>query len=125
MDQEEQGWDKKRILIVLIILFILGFGIYKSRNFLLGVVKNPTSTTSVKGAATKNENNSGFNAQQQVKENLQEKIDSIKQQANSLNVQDIASSSPQVQKVIQDLKGLGDLPRNQAKDACFNICKGL
>lgn len=53
------------------------------------------------------------------------RIDEIKKNINGLDAVDIASSSPQIQKVLRDIQGIKDLPANQAKEACLKICSGI
>ncbi|MBI4080334.1 MAG: hypothetical protein HY430_01025 [Candidatus Levybacteria bacterium] len=60
-----------------------------------------------------------------IKENAQERLEQIKEQVSNLSVSDMVSSSPQVDKIIKDLQGLQQYPKNQVKDACFKICEGL
>lgn len=126
--KEKKG--KKKILMGLFILFLLIVGI--------ALVKNSKINTrdlegKVKGISTLNKEdylnkaeNSDFNfLESGIKNNLQDKLNNIKNQVNNLNVSDLASSSPQLKKVIQDIEELKDLPKNQAKEACYNICKGI
>lgn len=56
---------------------------------------------------------------------IQQRLEIIKREVNSINIKEIASSSPQIQKILLDLKNLQSLPENQAREACYNICKGL
>ena len=51
-----------------------------------------------------------------------EKIESLKQDVRGLNIVEIASSSPQVQKILNDIKFLEQYPANQAKEICKKIC---
>lgn len=126
IDSTYESWSKKRIIIFLFLIIILIAFAYKIKTSLLD--KNINSFLGkVKGTNTKNEkvsqeepNNSNV-----WKGDLQEKLDSVKKQASNLNVADIASSSAQVKKLIDDLQTLQQLPRNQVKEACYNICKGL
>lgn len=56
---------------------------------------------------------------------VQTKIEELKKEAAKVDVQEIASSSPQVQKVLNDLKALENAPKNQAKQTCQQICNSL
>jgi hypothetical protein len=60
-----------------------------------------------------------------IQTTFEERLLDIREEAENIDVAEVASSSPQVQKVISDLKNLQNYPRNQAKEACFNICEGL
>lgn len=122
---KEETLDKKRIIIFLIgILLIIG-GYFGKIYFL--DKKNPLEGLSevgrVKGVSTKN--NNPPDASNFIKNGIQEKIDAIKEEATGLNVKEVASSSPQIQKVINDLKTLENVPKNQAKETCKKMCDGL
>lgn len=58
-------------------------------------------------------------------EELKEKLEGIKNQVGKLTLEDIASSSPQLQKVVNDLKTLQEYPQNQLRDACVKVCSSL
>lgn len=126
IDSTYESWSKKRIIIFFISIIILIAFAYKIKTSFLD--KNINSFLGkVKGANTKNERVSQDKTDNSsvLRGDLQEKLDSVKKQVTNLNVSDIASSSPQVKKVIEDLQFLQQLPRNQAKEACYNICKSL
>lgn len=114
------SWNKKRIIIAvfLLILLIVGGYFFKTRvldgNLLLQL-------KSVKGISTQESTNKPafkLNIQEAVKE----KINSIKQEVSGLDVVEIASSSPQVQKILNDIKSLEQYPTNQLKEICRKIC---
>lgn len=56
---------------------------------------------------------------------IEQRLEDIRKDAAKIDVLEVASSSPQVQKIIKDLRALEQYPRSQAKDICENICKGL
>ncbi len=119
---EEDSWNKKRVLIGLLVLIMLLAGLIGFKTFVLD--KNAASAPSVKGAAV----SSDLNQQSplpNIKTNVADQINTLQKEASNINLTDIATSSPQVQKVINDLKSLQDLPRNQAKDYCQQICNSL
>ncbi len=116
----EEPWDKKKIAIALMILLGLIAGLI----YFSGVYK-------VKGENTKESKAQLQKAVEgavedidvpTVKETIQEKIEEIKTDASNIDVVEVASSSPQVQKIINDIKSLENYPRNQAKDMCEKIC---
>lgn len=122
----QYSWSKKRIFVGLIILaFLIGAGYYLLKNSL--TEKNRLKFFGgVKGVVTKNEQPPlSLTGPSNLRNDLQQKLDLVKKQVNNLNVEDLASSSPQIKKVIEDLQSLQQLPRNQAKEACYNFCKGL
>lgn len=119
----EEAWDKKKIIIALVVLL----GLIASLVYFSGVYK-------VKGENTK-ESKAQFQKAVEgaiesvdaptVKETIQEKIDEIKTDASSIDVVEIASSSPQVQKIINDIKSLENYPKDQVKGMCEKICDSL
>ena len=111
-DEEiEESWNKKRVGIALIILLvIIGGLLYLLNNKFFKSGQN-TKVLSAKDV--------------KLEDMVQDQIINLKKEASNINVEEIASSSPQIRKLIDDLKALGDLPKNQVKEACLNICKGL
>lgn len=109
--------NKKRFLTIVFIIIILGLLGYSAKTFLLGGNKLNLFGKSVKGISTQK--------QETASNILQQKLADIQQQVSKLNIADIASASPQVQKLIKDLNALKDYPSNQAKDICQKICSGL
>ncbi len=116
----EQSWNKKRILIALFLITILAVGGYFFKTLTLGE-KSSQSEKSVRGISAK-EKNPVPEFKMNVQEAVKEKINSLKQEALGLNVLEIASSSPQVQKIINDIRSLEQYPANQAKEICRQIC---
>lgn len=122
--KEEIQWDKKKIFIGLVItILLIGIG-FELKSVFLGESSipikeiNQNSNAQIRGASTTDLTNG-------IKQSFADNINSIKAQAQNIDIAEIASSSPQVQKVISDLKGLKDLPKNQIKSACEKICNGL
>ncbi|MDP3726900.1 MAG: hypothetical protein Q8Q96_01125 [bacterium] len=122
---EEESWDVKKILIGILILFFLAGTAYAAKTFLFDKQKK----AAVAGISVEREkvfiptkSQSFFLPSQS---DVQQKINEIRQDVVKLNVSEIASSSPQVQKIIDDIKSLQEYPRNQAKDICQQICSGL
>ena len=117
LDLGKTFMNKKRILTIVFIIIILGLLGYSAKIFLLEKNKFNLFGKSVKGISTqKQENASNI---------LQQKLADIQQQVSKLNIADIASTSAQVQKLINDLNALKDYPANQAKEICQNICNSL
>ncbi|MBI2442513.1 MAG: hypothetical protein HYV40_01230 [Candidatus Levybacteria bacterium] len=83
----------------------------------------------VKGAQTKKEVQGESNKVEAAKERLQgtveEQLNEIKKQVVSLDPEDVVHSSPQIQKIIDDLKNLQGVPKDELKNVCENICKQL
>lgn len=112
--KEEVQWDKKKIAIFSVLFLIVGlFLLYRLIDF------NTPSTTPKPQSEIR-----GISADD-ISENVTEAISDLQEQASSLEIEEVASSSPQVQKIINDLKSIKDLPKSQLKNACENICNGL
>ena len=112
----EESWNKKRTGIALIVLLLLaGSAVYLLRNSLLLNAKSERAQNQKVLSAS----------DQNLEDIIQRQVQTIKQQAANINVEEIASSSPQIQNLINDLKALQNLPKDKAKEACYNICKGL
>lgn len=60
-----------------------------------------------------------------TKELVEQKLEEVKKQVGTLSITEIASSSPQIQKVLQDLKSLEEYPHNQVKETCLKLCGSL
>jgi len=120
MEEVSEGtWNKKRIFlgIFLLLLLIVGGYLLKTRVF----TDQSQQLKSVEGANTETnvpQPNLGANLQETVKE----KINDLKQEVSGLNIMEIASSSPQMQKVLNDIKDLQQYPTNQVKELCRKIC---
>lgn len=67
----------------------------------------------------------GVKMTKEMQNTVQERLEKIKEQVADLSATDLMTSSPQVEKVMQDLEKLKQYPKNQVKDACRNICEGL
>jgi hypothetical protein len=115
--------NKKRILILVFIIILLGLLGYSAKTLVLDKNQDIFSKKSVKGTST--QKNSNVPSASSLETELKKKLDTIKQEVSKLDIADIASSSPQVQKLINDLNALKDYPSNQIKDACQKICSSL
>lgn len=135
----EQSWDIKKIVVAAIFLALFVGSAFWVKANMLNVKQSAQKTVelfeSVKGASTENKNpDSSENKDKpspvvfspgNLQDNAEQKLNQIKAQVTNLSIQDIASSSPQVQKVINDLKSLESYPKDQAKQMCDNLCKSL
>lgn len=129
MDKENaaQGsWNKKRIFIAVFLLVFLSVGAYYFKTKIL----SSQSPKSVKGASVEenkspNANDAKIDVQKAVKDTVKEKLEDLKKEAMKIDVAEIASSSPQIQKLIKDLSSIRDYPANQAKEICEKVCGGL
>lgn len=131
-EKMEEFWDIRKIIIGVIILLLLIFGALIGKRILFHESLAPSSfiphLPSVKGIRT-------FNAPQDSvshikislpsQRDVQSQIQTIQQQVTHLNVQEVASSSPQVQAIIKQLQQLPSGPVGQVKDACIRLCNNL
>jgi hypothetical protein len=114
--QDEAQWDKMKIIAFCIFIVVLLVAGLLLKDSILGKpYTSPNVTQKINSVIPKID----------VKKTVQDQINALQQEADNINLADMATSSPQVQKVINDLKALKDLPNNQLKQACLNICKKL
>lgn len=124
--KSEESWNKKRIFAALFLIILLAIGGYFFKTKVLDnrslspldILRSVKGTSNVKDKSKVQEESLGINVQKTV----QEKLESLKQQVTGLNVAEVASSSPQVQKIINDIKSLEQYPQNQVKEVCKKIC---
>lgn len=121
---DKPQWDKGKIFLFFITLIILAIIGFELRSIILGDKANIASESQknlsdVKGANTENV------SMPNIKQDVQGQINNLKNEAANINLVDVATSSPQVQKVINDLKALKNYPSNKLKDTCVKICNGL
>lgn len=137
----QESWNIKRIGLAIIILALLFGIIYGGKVFVLDKNENLSKSISksgqVAGLSTKEEKKATKEKNEidlkslfststtDLQANMNQKLDEIKKEANSLDIQEIASSSPQIQKIINDLKSIEDYPKNQAREACQRICESI
>lgn len=132
VELEREFWDKKKIFLGIAVLAVFltmaGFG---TKAFFLNKKEGGNSSkasiskpsSGVEGATSSIDDNSeAQNSQLSFPKasDVAEKIESIKQEITNLNIQEFASSSPQVQKILNDIKNLQSQPQNQAKET---ICE--
>jgi predicted PurR-regulated permease PerM len=117
-EEDKDQWDRKKILLAVITLSLIIFIALSLKTIFLPDEFSKTPKASVQGTSTRV-------APPNIKEGVQKKIEELKQNAEEISIADVASSSPQVQKVINDLKSLQNYPSSQIKQACEKICSGL
>ena len=121
---QQEVWDFKKIAIFLLILAVLGgalfFGFRNQRVLSEGEVRGTTEATEQK-EVPKIE----FPTLTNFQDTFDEKFNEIREDAENIDVVEVASSSPQIQKFLNDFKNLQNYPRNQAKEACFNACSNI
>ena len=116
----EASWNKKRIIIAIFLLVLLIAGGYFFKTRVLGDSSLQVAK-SVKGISSEKKNiEPEFNVD--IQGAVREKINSLRQEVSNLDVLEVASSSPQVQKILNDIKSLEQYPTNQIKEICRKIC---
>lgn len=134
-----ESWDKKRIAIGIVVFVLLIAGFFGFKSMVLD--KNEPQKTftmhpsqSVAGASTQNITESSGSVSSEnmvtppqinVQAGVAQKLQDIKDEINSVNISSAAASSPQMQKLMGDIKSLEGLPGSQAKQFCEQICRGL
>lgn len=119
--EDTHEWDKKKISIALIIFAVglIGFLEAKSRFFPDSSV---LGTTSVNRSVQKPDIKT---PKIDLQKELGVSLDEVKNDISSLDAKEVASSSPQIQKVLKDIESIKDMPTNEARDACMKICSGI
>ncbi len=138
----EETWNIKKIIIGIAAIGTVVGGGLAAKNYFYDQ-SNPKQDTGqiikqdtqgVLGESDTQEKESNYSKERQqvslpsvqnVKETVEQRIETIRQQIVNLSPSDVASSSPQVQRIIQDLRNLQQYPTNQAREMCENLCKSL
>lgn len=130
-EEFEEVWDKKKIAVGIALITLLIAGIYVTKIFFYPNIPLPTSFSfpqkSVAGLSTNAPEAIQANphASLPTQQDVQDKMQEIKDQVTQLSLTDIASSSPQVQQVLQELQQLPQAPSNIAKNTCIQLCNKL
>lgn len=123
--QSQESWDLKKIFIALSLSAIAALSF---KTFVLDQ-KSPESSnnqvTNVQGATTSEVPSPSPVSTGEIRKGIENKLIELKKEVNNINVVEVATSTPAVQKVLNDLKNLQNLPQSQAKEACFKICSGF
>lgn len=118
--KNEESWNKKRIFTALFLIILLAVGVYFFKSLFLDASLSPQDPKAVKGVTDEKKEKEDF--KMEIQEAVKEKINSLRQDVSSLNIMEVASSSPQIQKIINDIKSLEQYPTNQARELCKQIC---
>jgi len=109
--------NKRKIILILLTIFIIAvFILIGSRKIASNQNSSLVSPKQVKGISVQAD---------EIKNAVQDKINALQEEASNINVAEVASSSPQVQKVINDIKSVENYPSDQAKSFCEQVCSGL
>ncbi len=125
-----EKWDKKKIILTIAIGAALIFGGLELKSYVLGEdvapqISESKSPKDIQGLNISPTPTISLPSARQIGEGLGQNLSNIKQEINNINVADLATSSPQVKKILDDIKALPNVPANQAKEVCLNICNGL
>lgn len=121
-DFPQESWNKKRLLISLILVIVLIVGALELKVYVLG---KDYESEDIKGVSISPAPTIVLPSAENVSQGIGKSILNIKQELDSINVQEIATSSPQVQKILNDIKELPAVPGQQAKDMCVKLCENL
>jgi hypothetical protein len=64
-------------------------------------------------------------AKKTIQQGFEDKLQELQKQVMNLDPKDVVTSSPQVKKIINDLKSLEGLPKSQLKQVCESLCSGI
>lgn len=118
--EDDFEWDKKRVAIALIVL-VVGF-------FLLYEIKNNFFDDKVLGDEDirKSEiEKPKIKPPVDLSNELETTFDEVRKSVLNLSPEEVATTSPQIQKVLRDIEGIKNLPQNEAKEACHKICSEI
>jgi len=126
-DLEEEIWDKKKIIAGILLFLILIGSIIGVKLYVLpkSIARHIPIGPAVEGASTSFISPTPASISLPTTEDLQKKILELQNQITHLNLNDIASSSPQIQQLIQQVQQLPKAPGNAAKEACVQLCNRL
>lgn len=138
-------WDKKKIITAFLFFALIFGGGFFVKTYILDAQNEQASQEtkqslvskkSVKGSNTEKEEIEEITPTSKsilpsnlssdvIQEEIQKKIEVITKQVSTLSPQEMASSSPQVKKILKDIEALKEYPKNQAKEACLQVCSNL
>lgn len=129
----QETWDIKRIIVGVILATAtvagVGYGVkalVANRQEHASPSKPQQPFKSVEGVRAEPTQEPQFlPTSREVQAAVEDKVEDIKREVGNLKVEDIATSSPQVQKILKDIQALQQYPKNQAKELCENLCKSF
>ena len=117
-------WDKKKIVVTLFFAVVVILVAIEVRNMFFPKNEEVLGESEENKSMTVQKPNIKPPSLNIVSE-VESRIDEIKKNIKGLNAEEVATSSPQIQKVLRDMQGIKDLPSNQAKEMCLRICSGI
>lgn len=127
----EEVWDFRKVAVGITVLLILIFGAIVGKRILFHQSLSPSSfippLPSVKGVSTyfSPQNSSHTRISLPSQQDVQNQMQQIQQQVTHLNVNEVATASPQVQKLLKQIEELPAGPVGQVKEACMRLCSQL
>lgn len=122
-EEDELVWDKKRIIIAFVLVAFILFGLRQIKGMFFPNTNILGESTVKKASEVEKPEVDGPGVD--IEGNVTSKFEDIKDSIVNLDPEEVASSSPQIQKVLKDIEGLKDLPADQARNTCMKICSGI
>ena len=122
--EQDFEWDKRKIAIGLAILAVLTIGAVELKDYFTGASNSVLGKSSI-SESSEIEKPNIKTPDLDIQSEVGPRIEEIKKNINKLDAAEIASSSSQIQKVLNDIQGIRDLPSSQAKEMCLKICSGI
>jgi len=121
--EDDLEWDKKRILIIgFTAIVAIALAVELKRIFLPNTsVLGQSSVKKASEVEKPNVRTPNLDLESKVISSVED----IKAAIGGLNPEEVASSSPQIQKVLEDMQGIKNLPKNEARNTCMKICSGI
>lgn len=125
-----EKWDKKKIIMAIFILIFLAVGGIGVKTYLLDStfsksIGDPSLSKEIKGTSISPSPTASLPSARQIGEGVVQNLNNIQEEISKINVQELATSSPQIQKIVNDIKALPSVPGQQVKDICIKVCSGL
>ncbi len=130
-EKMEEVWDFKKIGIGIVLLVLVIAGGLIAKRLILHQSIAPSSfipqLPTVKGASIGpiSPTPLPINISLPSQHDVQQQVQQIQQQVTQLNVQEIATTSPQVLGILKQIQDLPSGPIGQVKDACLRLCNNL
>ncbi|OGH08692.1 MAG: hypothetical protein A2152_00705 [Candidatus Levybacteria bacterium RBG_16_35_6] len=117
---KRREFDKRKIVLLsIVLLMVIIFVLIGSSRIDKDTLSN-VSKKEVVGVSTKT-----VDPVKEIKGAVSEQIETIQEEAKNIDLAEVASSSPQVQKIINDIKSIENYPSDKAKSLCEQVCSGL
>jgi len=124
--KEPVEWDRKKIVVASIIFFGFLGSILAVNNFLFSSKKpSQQKVEGISASSIQDNSYTSLPSLKSIQQGVQETLGHIQKQAQSISVEEIASSSPQVKQILQQLQQLPNLPQSVAKQTCEQLCSKL